>query len=109
MNKILIGDKVKIMTGKDKGKDGVIEKVFVKNGTVLVPGVNMYKKHVKGQQGQKGGIYDIPRPLDVSKIALICPSCKKPTRVGIKNVGKTKERYCKKCNKSIKAKSKQKK
>ena len=88
--------------GKDKGRDGVIEKIFPKKNTVLVPGLNIYKKHVKNAPGQKGGIYEIPRPLHFAKIALICPSCKKATRIGINIVGNDKVRVCKKCNKEIK-------
>ena len=98
MYKFQVGDKVKITSGRDKGKEGKIERIFPKNFTVLVPRVNIYKKHVKGQSaasGQKGGIYDIPRPLPVSKIALICPKTKKPTRVGFKTVNGKKVRYSK--------------
>lgn len=101
MLKFKAGDSVKITAGKDKGREGKIEKIFPKQTKALIPGVNIYKKHVKGQQGQKGGIYDIPRPLDFAKIALICPKCKKATRVGFKIVEKNKSRVCKKCNKEI--------
>ncbi len=101
MLKLKVGDTVKITAGKDKGRGGKIEKIFPKETKALIPGVNIYKKHVKGQQGQKGGIYDIPRPLDFAKIALVCPKCKKTTRVGFKIVGKNKSRVCKKCKKEI--------
>lgn len=99
--KFRIGDNVKITAGKDKGRDGKIEKIFPKTLKVVVPGVNLYKKHVKGFQGQKGGIYDIPRPLGLGKIALICPKCKKVTRIGFSTKGEKKARICKKCNKEI--------
>ncbi|KKQ26289.1 MAG: 50S ribosomal protein L24 [Candidatus Woesebacteria bacterium GW2011_GWA1_37_8] len=101
MLKFKVGDTVKITSGKDKGRDGKIEKIFIKEEKVLVPDVNIYKKHVKGAQGQKGGIYDIPRPLSFAKIALICPKCKKVTRVGLKKLDKEKVRICKKCQKEI--------
>ncbi len=101
MLKLKVGDTVKITAGKDKGREGKIEKIFPKQTKALIPGVNIYKKHVKGSQGQKGGIYDIPRPLDFAKIALICPKCKKITRVGFKIIEKNKSRVCKKCNKEI--------
>lgn len=101
MLKLKVGDTVKITAGKDKGREGKIEKIFPKQTKALIPGVNIYKKHVKGSQGQKGGIYDIPRPLDFAKIALICPKCKKMTRVGFKIVDDNKSRVCKKCNKEI--------
>ena len=102
MLKFKIGDTVKITAGKDKGREGKIEKTIPSKNAVIVPGVNLYKKHVKGSQGQKGGIYDIPRPLNMAKVALICPLCKKPTRVGIRIVKNEKVRICKKCKKEIK-------
>jgi len=51
---------------------------------VVIPGINVYKRHLKGGTEQKAGRYDIPRPLDWSKIMLICPKCNKKTRVGFK-------------------------
>jgi len=104
MLKLKVGDKVKILTGKDKGRDGEIEKIFAKKGLLVIPGINIYKKHVKGYQGQKGGIYEIPRPMIFSKVALICPKCKKATRVGIRVIDKEKVRICKKCGKQIDSK-----
>lgn len=101
MIKFKIGDTVKITLGKDKGREGKIEKIIPKKESALVPGINIYKKHLKGQQGQKGGIYEIPRPLSFSKFALVCPKCKKVTRVGIVLVDQQKRRVCKKCRKEI--------
>lgn len=95
------GDIVKITAGKDKGREGKIEKVLVKEEKVIIPEVNLYKKHVKGQQGQKGGMYDLPRPLSIAKLALICSKCKKQTRIGYKFIGKEKLRICKKCKKEV--------
>jgi large subunit ribosomal protein L24 len=101
MIKFKIGDTVKITIGKDKGQTGKIEKIFPKESKVLIPGVNIYKKHVKGMGEVKGGVYDLPRPLPFGKIALICPKCKKVTRVGFKMAGKEKVRICRKCKKEI--------
>lgn len=101
MLKFKVGDTIKVTSGKDKGRDGKIEKIFPKEEVALIPGINLYKKHVKGHQGQKGGIYDIPRPLPFAKISLICPKCKKQTRVGYRVVGKEKSRFCKKCGREI--------
>ena len=101
MIKFKIGDTVKITAGKDKGRDGKIEKIFPTESKVLVPGVNLYKKHVKGFGNVKAGIYDIPRPLGFGKIALVCPKCKKITRVGFKFAGEDKVRFCRKCGKEI--------
>ncbi|SRR3989344_4021468 len=106
LSKFHLGDMVKVTSGKDKGREGKIEKIIPKEDKILVMGINVYKKHVKGVQGQKGGIYDVPRPLNVAKIALICPKCKKVTRVGFRIMaeksGKNeKVRICKKCEKEI--------
>lgn len=109
MLKFKAGDKVKVLVGKDKGRDGEVERIYPKKMSLLVPGLNIYKKHVKGVPGQKGGIYEIPRPFDFAKIALVCPKCKKPTRVGFKLVDKKKVRVCKKCKREIDTGSKRKK
>lgn len=104
MLKFKKGDTVKITIGKDKGREGQIETIDQKKLLVVIPGINLYKKHVKGSptdSSQKGGIYEIPRPLPFSKIALICPKCKKQTRVGFKLLPKEKVRICKKCGKEI--------
>lgn len=99
--KLKVGDNIKVTAGKDKGREGKIEKVFPKEEKVLVTGVNVYKKHFKGSQGQKGGIYDIVRPLNVAKLSLVCPKCKKLTRVGYKVMENEKVRVCRKCGKEI--------
>jgi large subunit ribosomal protein L24 len=101
MLKFKIGDTVKITSGKDKGREGKIEKIYPRRGEALIPGINVYKKHVKGFQGQKGGIYDIPRPVPFSKIALICPKCGKVTRVGFRKLDSEKVKFCKKCTKEF--------
>jgi large subunit ribosomal protein L24 len=99
--KIKKGDKVKILLGKDNGKEGKVAFVIVKRKKVFVEGANLYKKHVKKQGSLEGGIISIPKPLDVSNVCLICPSCNKPTRVGYKFIGTEKRRICKKCGKEI--------
>lgn len=98
-------DLVKVTAGKDKGREGKIEKVFPDKSLALIDGVNIYKKHVKGVSGRKGGIYDIPRPLPFSKISIVCPKCKKTSRVGFRVIQKEKVRVCKKCNKEMDKKS----
>jgi len=100
--KLKKGDEVIIIAGKDKGRKGKIEKVFSKEGKVLIPGINLVKKHLKPRkEGEKGGIVEIPKPLDVSKVALVCPKCSKPTRVGYLITKESKERICKKCKQVI--------
>lgn len=100
--KIKKGDKVKILLGKDRGKEGSVALVLGKDNKIFVEGVNLYKRHVKKMQNIEGGIVDIPKPMDISNAGLICPNCKKVTRVGFKITGKEKIRICKKCNKEIK-------
>lgn len=97
MNKFKVGDQVKVMSGKDRGKEATIEGI-VGGKKALVQGVNVYKKHVKKQMTQdgKGGIFEIPRAIDLSKLMLIDPKTKKPTRVGFKIEGDRKVRIAKK-------------
>lgn len=103
--KLLKGDEVKIVLGKDKGKTGKIEKVFMKTESAMVTGVNQYKRHMKARaQGQTSEIVTITKPLAIAKVQLICPKCKKITRVGysFKEGSKhEKVRVCKKCGKEI--------
>lgn len=99
--KIKKGDKVKVLLGKDRGKEGTVEFVLGKKDRVFVGGANLYKRHVKKMQNMEGGIIDIPKSLNISNVALICPSCKKATRVGFKIAGNEKLRICKKCKKEI--------
>lgn len=101
--KIKIDDKVKVRSGKDKGRTATVLKIFPKKSTVLVEGINLYKKHIKRQKDQAGTIIEKSRPIAVSKLGLVCPSCKEVTRVGYK-IDKNKEKYriCKKCQSIIK-------
>lgn len=101
--KFIKNDEVKVVAGKDKGKTGKVVKVFGKTGKVLVDGVNQYKRHMKArQQGQTSEIVTITKPLPVANVQLVCPKCKKLTRVGYKMEGKEKVRICRKCNAEIK-------
>ncbi len=100
--KLKKGDKVKIIAGKDKGRDGVIDKVYSKVNKVIINGVNVYKKHIKkNEQMPQGGVVDLPRPMDTAKIMLICPKCGKQTRVGYKEESGKKIRFCKSCESKI--------
>lgn len=100
--KIKKGDTVVITSGKDKGKKGKIEKVFPKEDMVLVAGANLYKRHLKRRsEKEPGGIIDLPRPLNIAKVALVCSSCGQPTRIGYITSGNEKERICRKCRQKI--------
>lgn len=100
--KLKKGDNVKIVLGKDKGKNGKIEKVFSKINKVLIPGVNQYKRHLKASsQSKPSEIVTLTKPVPFSSVALICGHCKKQTRVGFA-IEKTKKiRICRKCGKEI--------
>lgn len=90
------GDKVKVLYGVDSGKVGVVVKALPKKNMVVVEGVNIYKKHLKGDgQSRQSEIVDIVKPLPVSKVQLIDPSTSKPTRVGYKLEGGKKVRFSK--------------
>ena len=79
------GDKVKVITGKDKGKEGVILKAFPKKDRVIVEGMNMMKKHQKPNSANpQGGIIEMEAPIHVSNVMLIDASTGEPTRVGFK-------------------------
>lgn len=107
MNKLKIkkGDKVIILSGKDKNKTGQIERVSTKTGKIVVTGLNVVKKHAKvSKKNPSGGVIEIAMPLPISKVQLVCPNCNKATRVGYKTEGKEKTRVCKKCGKAIRSK-----
>ena len=100
--KIRKGDRVKVIAGKDKGAESEVMRALPKVHKVVVEKVAVAKKHQKpNQSNQQGGIIEIEMPIDVSNVMLICPKCKKPTRVGIRRDGKNKVRVCKKCGQDI--------
>lgn len=91
------GDKVKVISGKDKGKEGVILRVFPKENRVIVEGVNFVKKHARpSQDNPQGGIITQEAPIHASNVMPIDPKTGEPTRVGYKFVDGKKVRYAKK-------------
>ena len=76
------GDKVVVMAGKDKGKEGKIIKVLRKENRVVVEGVNIVKKHLKGNGQQAGSISEVESAIHASNVMIIDPKTKKPTRIG---------------------------
>ncbi|MBI4137538.1 50S ribosomal protein L24 [Candidatus Roizmanbacteria bacterium] len=100
--KLKKGDSIVVLTGKDKGKTGKIEKVYPKKNAVLISGINVYKRHVKRRDEKNpGGIVDISRPIDASKVALLDPRTKTATRIGYMVIKGEKKRIAKKGNKQI--------
>ena len=95
-------DKVVVLSGKDKGKQGKILIADPKAEKVVVEGVNVATKHQKPRkQGEEGGIIKIETPIYASKVQLVCPKCGKATRVAHKIEGGKKTRVCKKCGAEI--------
>ena len=91
------GDKVQVISGKDKGKQGVVLAAFPKKNRVLVEGVNIVKKHAKPSQlNPQGGIISKEAPIHVSNVMPLDPKTGVPTRVGYKLVDGKKVRYAKK-------------
>lgn len=96
------GDTVKILYGKERGRRGPVVAVDPKKERVIVEGLNLYKRHLKGDgRTRTSEIVTIEKPFPISKVMLVCPSCDKPTRVGIKQEGDKKVRVCRKCGKEI--------
>ena len=94
------GDDVMMLVGKDRGKSGKVLRVFPKDKSAIIEGLNLVKKHRRSKrQGQKGEVISAPRPVDWSNAMLICRHCKKPSRTGIKFENGKKIRVCKKCGK----------
>ncbi len=84
MAKIKKGDKVVVLTGRDKGKEGEVLRVLIDQERVVVQGVSMVKRHTRPGAGQPGGIIDKEGTIHISNVALIDPKSSKPTRVGFK-------------------------
>lgn len=105
--KIKKNDKVKITTGKDKGKIGKVLQIFTEGNRASVEGLNLLVKHLRpNRKGEKGQRVEFPAPLNISNLALVCPKCGKPTRVAYKLVvGEDKKskkyRVCKECEQTV--------
>lgn len=101
--KLKVGDKVKVIAGSSKGKEGKIIKTFRSENKVIVEGVNIVKKHKKGNGQETGGILEVEAPINASNVMLIDPKTKKVTRIGYKKDEKTnkKIRISKKSNEKI--------
>lgn len=97
--KIRKGDTAQIISGKDKGKKGRVLKVFPKRNKLIVEGLNLLYKHVRPRrEGEKGQRIQIPAPLHISNVMLICPKCSRPIRVGYKILTDgRKVRWCRRC------------
>jgi large subunit ribosomal protein L24 len=96
--KIKKGDRVRMMTGKDRGKEGEVMRALPSEGKVIVDGVNQVKKHQRQvRQTMQAGIIDKDMPVPVASVAIVCPSCG-PSRIGYRfDDSGVKVRVCRKC------------
>ena len=94
--KLKKGDKVVVLAGKDKGREGEIERVMPQDGKAIVGGVNMAIRHQRQSQSAQGGRMPVALPIQLSNLALVDPKEGGPTRVGFKDVDGKKVRYAKK-------------
>jgi large subunit ribosomal protein L24 len=101
--KLKKGDKVVVLTGKDKGREGEILQVMPKEGRAIVDGINTVIRHTRQSQTSQGGRIPKSAPIQLSNLALVDPKEGGPTRVGFKVVDGTKVRYAKKSGEIIDA------
>ena len=98
--KLRKGDRVRVIAGKDLGKEGEITRVITSTERVIVDGVNIAKRHQRAQGAtMQGGIIDKDMPIHISNVAIVCGSCGNATRVGYRFEGTDKVRVCRKCGK----------
>ena len=96
------GDTVKVLSGRDAGKEGKVLAVSPKEGKVIVEKLNMVTKHVKPHRmGEEGGIVKAEGAMYACKVQVVCPNCHKPTRIGHKIEDGKKVRICKKCGQAL--------
>lgn len=102
--KIKKGDTVEVISGDDKGMRGEVHRVIPKENRVVVSGVNMVRKHQRrtGDVRTQVGIIEMEAPIHISNVALVCPHCDKPTRVGYQvEADGTKVRICHRCKQAV--------
>jgi|UniRef100_A0A7C4AQV0 large subunit ribosomal protein L24 len=103
MSHIKKNDRVEVMVGKDKGRQGKVLKVFRDKDAALVERINMIKRHSRGGgKIQQGGIIEKEAPIRLSKLMIVCPKCSKTTRIGMKILEDGERvRFCKKCDQQM--------
>lgn len=97
------GDEVLVISGKDKGRRGKVQKVIPQDNAVLVEGLNLAKKHTKPTKANpQGGVIDKALPLNVSKVMVVCPGCNQPTRAKRERAADGEMvRTCRRCGRNL--------
>ena len=101
--KIRRSDTVRVMAGKDRGRQGEVRQVLPSRGRAVVTGVNMSRHHRRARSAtDPGGLVDVESPIHLSNLQVVCPSCDRPTRIGFRLLdGGQKVRYCKRCDEAV--------
>lgn len=100
--KIVTGDEIVVISGKNKGERARVRKNMPREDKVIIEGVNIVRKHIARGRARQAGIVEVEAPLPVSKVMLVCPSCGEPTRVGFRfDENGNKIRFCKKCDAAV--------
>ncbi|MFA5857960.1 MAG: 50S ribosomal protein L24 [Elusimicrobiota bacterium] len=95
-------DKVKIVSGEDRGKVGEVLKVIPEENRIIIAKINMVKRHLRRSQNDPGGIREKEAPVHISNVMLVCPKCEQPSRPKIDKMSDGKKvRICRKCNEMI--------
>ena len=99
MRKIRSGDTVLVTSGRNKGQQGKVRINLIDRDRIVVEGVNIVTKHIKRGRARQAGLVKVEAAFHVSNVMLVCPTCKQPTRVGVRSGDDGKNaRYCKKCD-----------
>lgn len=93
------GDEVTVITGREKGKSGKVESIDKKKGRIKIPQINLVKKHRRAtQENRSGEVVEIPAPINISNVMILCPKCSKGVRIKIERVDGKKIRKCHRCD-----------
>ena len=102
MRRIRRGDEIIVISGRNKGQTGTVRTAMTEQDRVVVEGVNIIVKHIKAGRARQAGRVEVEGPLHISNVKLVCPTCKKPTRVGVRrNEAGKNSRFCKVCDATI--------
>ena len=100
--KIIKGDRVIVIKGRERGKSNKVIKVMPRESMLVIEGLNLRKKTIRAKrEGERGQVIEVPWPMRADNVMLICNSCGEPTRIGHREEGNKKVRYCKKCKKIV--------